>query len=61
MNITTIDDLNLVYIGWRETIGSADFNLWLERQAEYQETEGWDVPETIEMLDKYYADTKLKH
>lgn len=63
IDITTLEQLDAIYIGWREDTQSAAFITWRENQPQYIDDmcESWQVVHAVIVLDNFYADTKLKH
>lgn len=61
MNITTIEQLDLIYVNWQNDLESIEFANWAMRHPEYDLEGDVEVPETVAILDHFYADTKLKH
>lgn len=63
MNITTIEQLDMIYPGWRNLQDDYVFGNWLEVQPQYirDMCNSMDVEHTVIVLDHFYADTKLKH
>lgn len=63
MNITTIEQLDLFYPGWRDLQEDEVFQEWLEEQPQYirDMSVTMNVEYAVIVLDNYYADTKLKH
>jgi len=61
MIIETATQLDMTYIGWQQDFESAEFAYWADSRGIEVESGLFHVADIVDLLDKYYADTKQKH